>query len=110
MPHFECVECNTGLRSTSSEADPIGDLCPVRGSLVEAVGDVREIGGTALSRHAAAHCTAARKLIADRVGEIIARRKFRDALIRLEIERYDANSVSHTSKRSAVALPAPAKS
>jgi hypothetical protein len=42
MRHFKCLACKTCLRSKESEADPIGDLCPVCGSLLEPVGDVGE--------------------------------------------------------------------
>jgi hypothetical protein len=98
MPHFGCLACNTRVRGPAGEPIRIGDLCPVRGSLVEPVGDLRETGGTALSRHAGSTlhggASGAGRLIAGRVGEIIARREFKHALIRLEIERYDANSVS----------------
>jgi hypothetical protein len=40
MPHFECLACKTRLHGTDGEADPIGDLCPVCGSLLEPVGDL----------------------------------------------------------------------
>jgi hypothetical protein len=79
-------------------ADPIGDLCPVCGSLLEPVGDVGEIVGYRVieTRVSTAHSTASRavELIADRVGEIIARREFKHARIRPAIKRYDARSVS----------------
>jgi hypothetical protein len=39
MPHFKCLACKTRLRSRESEADPIGDLCRVCGSLLGPVGD-----------------------------------------------------------------------
>jgi hypothetical protein len=45
-------------------------------------------------QHIAHRCVRGGRLIADPVGEIIAGRKFTQALITLEIERYDANSVS----------------
>jgi hypothetical protein len=61
MPHFGCLACKTRLRGTAGEADPMGIYGAVCGSLVEPVGDLREIGGTALSSHAAAHRTPARQ-------------------------------------------------
>jgi hypothetical protein len=78
MPHFKCLVCNTRFYSTESEADPIGDLCPFCGSLLERVGDLGEIvgygviepPGSTLHRGA----TRAGRLIAGRVGEIVARR------------------------------------
>jgi hypothetical protein len=44
MPHLQCLACKTRLRSAESQADPIGDLCPVYGSLLGPVGDFGEIG------------------------------------------------------------------
>ena len=43
MAHFKCLACTTRLYSTDSEADPIGDLCPVCGSLLEPIGELDEI-------------------------------------------------------------------
>jgi hypothetical protein len=45
MPHLKCLACKTRLHGTESQADPIGDLCPVCGSLLEPVGDLGEIVG-----------------------------------------------------------------
>ena len=50
VPCFECPECKTRLHSTASEADPIGDLYPVCGSLLEPVGDSGEIVGCGVNR------------------------------------------------------------
>jgi hypothetical protein len=76
MPHFKCLVCNTRFYSTESEADSIGDLCPVCGSLLEPVGELGEIGGYRVvespgsaSRSGA---SGAGQLIAERVGEIIS--------------------------------------
>ena len=77
MPYLDCLACNTRLYSTDCQADPIGDLCPDCGSLLEPVGDLGEIvryrvietrGST--SPHGASR---AGRLIAGRVGEILAR-------------------------------------
>jgi len=46
MPHFKCLACKPRLHGTEGEADPIGDLCPVCGSLLEPVGDSGESWGT----------------------------------------------------------------
>jgi hypothetical protein len=40
MPHFECLACKTRRHGTEGETDPIGDLRPVCGSLLEPVGDL----------------------------------------------------------------------
>jgi hypothetical protein len=97
MPHFKCLACKTSLRIAGSE-DPIGDLCPVCGSLLEPVGDLGEIGGYRVieTRVSTSHSAASRtvELIADRVDEFIARRELKHARIRPAIKRYDARSVS----------------
>jgi hypothetical protein len=45
MPHFKCVGCRTRLYSASARVDPVGDLCPGCGSLLEPVGALTEIVG-----------------------------------------------------------------
>lgn len=98
MPYFICLACKARLHSAASEADPIGDLCPVCGSLLESVGDLGEIvgyravetrGGTWPSG-----ASRAGRLVAGRVGEIIARGGLKHAGVRLEIEGCGADSVS----------------
>jgi hypothetical protein len=98
MPRFKCLACKTRHRSAESQADPVGELCPVCGSLSEPVGDLGEIVGYRVveTRGSTQHSGAsgARQLIADRVGEIVGRRELRHAPARLEIESCDAHSVS----------------
>ena len=76
MPHLKCLACKTRLQSTESPADPIGDLCPVCGSLLEPVGDLAEIVGYRVidSPDSSSHRGASRtgQLVAGRVGEILA--------------------------------------
>lgn len=83
MPHFKCLACKTRLRSTESQADLIGHLCPVCGSLLEPVGDLGEIVGYRVieTRGGTSHRGASRagRLIAGRVGEIIVRRELKHA-------------------------------
>jgi hypothetical protein len=71
------VQDQTRLQSTESPADLIGDLCPVCGSLMEPVGDLGEIVGYRVieSPEGTSHGGASRagRLIAGRVGEILAR-------------------------------------
>jgi hypothetical protein len=43
--YFKCLACKTRRYSRTSQADPIGDLCAVCGSLLEPVGDLAEIVG-----------------------------------------------------------------
>jgi hypothetical protein len=98
MPHSECQAYETRLRSTESEADPVGEICPVCGSLVELADDRDEIVGYRAieTRGSRSHGGASRvaQLIADRVGEISARRERKRTRIRLEIESCDAQSAS----------------
>jgi hypothetical protein len=109
MPHFKCLPSETRLYSAESQADPIGHLCPVCGSLLEPVGDLGEIVGYRVieTRDSAWHSGAsgAGQLIAHRVGEIIAQRELKHARVRLEIERCDADSVSPQVHPLALALP-----
>jgi hypothetical protein len=100
MAHLKCLACKTRLQSTESPADPIGDLCPVCGSLMEPVGDLGEIVGNRVieSPDGSSHSGASRagRLIAGRVGEILARRELKHRLLRagLGIESCDAHPVS----------------
>ena len=109
MPHFKRLPCKTRLYSTESQADPIGHVCPVCGSLLKPVGDLGEIVGYGVieTREGTWHSGAsgAGQLIADRVGEIIAQRELKHARVRLEIERCDADSVSPHVQPLALALP-----
>jgi hypothetical protein len=109
MPRFKCLECNTRLHSAESEADPIGDLCTVRGSLLEPVADLGEIVGyrVAGSPGSASHSGAegAGQLIAGRVGEIIARRELKYARVRLEIGSCDAHSPNPQAKAARFRAP-----
>lgn len=90
MPCFESPECNTRLQSVESEADPIGDLCPVCGSRLEPVGDLGDIVGYRVveSRAGRSRSGAWRvgPMIGGRVGEISGRRELKHARVRLEIE------------------------
>ena len=99
MLHFKCVACKTHLQSTESRADLIGDLCPICGSLLESVGDLGEIVGYRVieTRGGTSHSGASRagELIAERVGEILARREFKRRLRpRPGIEGFDVHPVS----------------
>ncbi len=86
MQHFKCLACETRLHSTESEADPIGDLCPVCGSLLEPVGDLGDIVGYRVieTRGSTSDSggSVAVQLIADRGGEITARRELKPSRAR----------------------------
>jgi hypothetical protein len=113
MPYLNCLACNTRLYNTESQADPIGDLCPDCGSLLEPVGDLGEIvryrvietrGST--SPHGASR---AGRLIAGRVREIIARGELKHAPIRPESKAATLTLSAQQSKPLALALRARAK-
>jgi len=46
VPHSKCLGCKSRVYTTESEAEPIGDLWPVCGLLLESVGDLGEIVGS----------------------------------------------------------------
>ena len=99
MLHFKCMACKTRLQSSQSPADPIGDLCPVCGSLLEPEGDPGEIVGYRVIKTrggtSASGASRAGQLIAGRVGEILAGSELRHRLgARLGIESCDAHPVS----------------
>jgi hypothetical protein len=98
MPQFESPRRTARFSRTESQGEPIGDLCPVRGSLVEPIGDVGAIVGDRVietcgsTSHAGA--LGACRLMADGVSEIIARGELEPARVGFEIESRDARSVS----------------
>ena len=110
MAHLKCLACETRLRSTESRADPIGDLCPDCGSLLEPVGDLGEIvryrvieTRASTSPHGASR---AGRLIAGRVREIIARGELKHAPIRPESKAATLTLSAQQSEPLALALPA----
>jgi hypothetical protein len=109
MSYLNCLACNTRLYSTDCQADPIGDLCPDCGSLLEPVGDVGEIVGyRVIETHGASPHGASRagRLIAGRVGEIIARGELKHAPIRPESKAATLTLSAQQSKLLALALRA----
>jgi hypothetical protein len=113
MPHFKCVGCKTRLYGAAVPADGVGDLCPGCGSLLEPVGELREIvgfqsikprDGAADDRPPGAH-----ERIAGRVDDFFARREAILAQARLDPGRWvdDGDSFSPEAVAEAVALPAP---
>jgi hypothetical protein len=113
MAHLKCLACKTRLQSRESPADPIGDLCPVCGSLLEPVGDLDEIVGYRViaSPDSSSHSGASRtgRLIAGRVGEILARGELKHRRrARLGIEGGNAHPVSPQVQAVGSWAPAPA--
>jgi hypothetical protein len=112
MPHFKCVACETRLHSTATAApDPVGDLCPGCGALLEpvAVGELAEIVGfrSIRARDGAGDEgeTGTHQRIADRLGDFLARREAILATAPLDAERWDDDGGSPHAV--AVALPRP---
>ena len=110
MPHFKCLACKTRPHGTGGQADPIGDPCPVCGSLLEPVGDLGEIVGYRVveTRGGTWDCGAsgAGQLIADRVGEVIARRELGTQESGSKSKAATLTVSAHKSKPLALALPA----
>jgi hypothetical protein len=110
MPHFKCLACKTRLRSTEGDAGLIVDLCPVCGSRLESVGDLGElVGYRAIETRGSTSPSGASRaveMIADRVGEIVARREFKHSRVRPQSNAATLALSVHDSKPLAVALPA----
>ena len=110
MPHFKCLACKTRLHGTERQADPIGDPCPVCGSLLEPVGDLGEIVGYRVLETRGGTwdrgASGAGQLIADRVGEIIARRELGTHESGSKSKAATLTLSAHKSKPLALALPA----
>ena len=81
MPHFKCLACETRLHGTESEANPIGDLCPVCGSLLEPVGDLGEIVGYRVIETRRGRSQRGASRAGELIAEIVARRKLKHARI-----------------------------
>jgi hypothetical protein len=107
MPCFECLACRTHLHSTASEADPIGDLCAVCGSLSEPVGGLDQIAYRVIEKRGSTwhSVSGVGQPIRGCVGEIIARREFKHVRVRLEIESCDAHSLSPIVQAVGVRAP-----
>ncbi len=97
MARFEGQAGETRLNSPDSQADPIGDPCPVCGSLWSQSATCVKSSGTVQSRDRGGASNSGASVvgerIADRVGEIIARHRRKHAQIRLEIESRDTHSL-----------------
>ena len=110
MAHLKCLACKTRLYSTESPADPIGDLCPVCGSLLEPLGDLGEIVGYRVIETRGGtwdRCASGPgQLIADRVGEVIARRERGTHESGSKSKAATLTLSAHKSKPLALALPA----
>lgn len=107
MPHFKCVACKTRLYSAASPPDPVGDLCPQCGSLLEPVGALSELVGfrSIRSRESEGAGESPHQALADRVEDFLTRRHAILVQARLDAERWvDEGGSFHAE---AVALPRP---
>jgi hypothetical protein len=77
MPHLKCEPCRNRLYRAGS-GDPVGDLCPACGSLLEPVGELADVVGFRLITSADAAGDAASgpsKRIADQLADMIVGRQ-----------------------------------
>jgi hypothetical protein len=92
MPHLKCVGCKTRLPSAAAQADPLEDLCPECGFLLEPVGALAEIVGFRSIRQRDSTADASRpprdQRIVGRVDDLFARRDASLAQARLDAERW----------------------
>jgi hypothetical protein len=111
MPHFKCTACKIRLYSPTSPADPVGDLCPGCGTLLEPVGRLSEIVGFRAikprDRASEDGVPGTHEQIVGRVDDLIARRDATLARARLDAERWldDGGSFNPEAVAEAMALP-----
>jgi hypothetical protein len=110
MPHFKCVACRTRLHAVTSSTDPIGVLCVGCGALLEPVRSLSEVVGfAAITPREGAHTPTDHELVAERVGNLVARREVARAQMRADAERWPADG-GIPATAVAVALPDPTRS
>jgi hypothetical protein len=112
MPHFKCVACKARLYSAAGPADPVGELCPGCGSLLEPVSERGEIVGFRSIRSRTGGADGApgtNERIAKRVDDFFARRRAILAQARLDAGRWldDGGAFSSVKVAAAMTLPMP---
>jgi hypothetical protein len=109
MPHFKCVGCKTRLYSAARLDDlvGVGDLCPECGALLEPAGELAEVVGFRAIKPrdgtTAAGAPGTHQQMANRVGDLVARRKAIHHQAQLDAERWVDDSGSLSA--NAVELP-----
>jgi hypothetical protein len=111
MPHFKCIACKTRLYRPTSTADPVGDLCPGCGSLLESVGELSEIVGfrsiKPRDRAGDGGMPGTHQRMVARVDDLIARREAILARARLDAERWLDEGGSFNPEAVAEAMAPP---
>jgi hypothetical protein len=108
VPHLKCVPCKARLYSAGSPPDPVGDLCPGCGSLLEPVGELSEVVGfrSITSRDSAGDgSSGTHQRIAERLEDFLASRDAVLAQARLDAERWLDDSGSFRAEAPALARP-----
>ncbi len=107
MPHFKCVPCQARLYRLTFPADLVGELCPGCGSLLEPVDELAEVVGfqsiTSRDGADAGGTPGTHERIADRIGDLMARREARLADAGRWLD--DSGSFSSEAVAKAIAVP-----
>jgi hypothetical protein len=79
MPQLMCVRCRLRLHRATTVVDPVGDLCPTCGSLLEPADSLADVVGFRSIRSAGPadaddEATNSHQGLADRIGDVLAAR------------------------------------
>ena len=107
MPHFKCVACKTRLHVPAGPSSQVDDPCPGCGVPLEPVGELTEIVGFQAIEPPAGDTPDTQRRMADRIGELIARRRQMDEAD-LDAKRWLDDGGSFSTEAVAQALPLPA--
>ena len=88
MVYFKCSACRVRLYGTGTPGGSVGDLCPGCGSLLEPVGELSEIGGFRSIKSRAGRAAGTHQRVADRVDDLLWRRRAIVAGARDDLERW----------------------
>jgi len=88
MVYFQCSTCRIRLYNGGSPARSVGDLCPSCGSLLEPVGEFSGVGGFRSIRSRARRVPGTHQRIADRIDDLLSRRRATVGRTRDDIGRW----------------------